>query len=562
MLLFSSFVGLVAAATAEASSSLSPPPPQEMPIDTLGHGLWEHKKKNDTDAAPYKDTRLVIQIPFQHHDKNGEEHEVARWGGANVPWSGTLAEFVYYYDQPLCYDHIDFNSTYFPFYPKNKSDNKEAIRPFILMAPPGSCSPVLWARRAQHVGAAALMVADDRCQCNDKACTDKYTAENCRTAGQPVLINDGTAGDVSIPVWLVPKMVGQVLIDSVVKDDQPVLVDYSWGLPQNETDCGTHCDDNKKNVTYHLWTAAAHDPQLTATNIKELQQVVTALGDKVTLVPKFRLLDGTHFNCPSFTDPSSSPCDHLCTNGGRYCAVHQKDLSGHAVVREALRRLCIWKHYDSHAYWEYWVHHATMCKGPHQYASEECLKKGMEQAKIDPTIVDDCMKESGETEKDETNALLQTMIEEQKLSGVVQLPTITHADTMVPLDHGASAHALFESVCVHYYWRAKGTNLHWEDIPSVCGPCFECVNLMGCLEAGECVAFDDHDNGGENKPPKDKSYPNQRRRRRRWHFFWFLVVCGLAGYGYYYYRQQQEGMYNGGSGGGLLGSYMQLSGTD
>ena len=93
----------------------------EMPVDTLGQDLWAGKNDTDDDAAVYNDTRLVIQIPHKHHHKEGEDHEVARWGGANVGWSGTLAEFVYYYDKHLCYGHIEYNDTSFPFYPSKKA---------------------------------------------------------------------------------------------------------------------------------------------------------------------------------------------------------------------------------------------------------------------------------------------------------------------------------------------------------------------------------------------------------------------------------------------------------
>lgn len=432
------------------------------------------------------------------------------------------------------------------------------------MAPPGPCSSVIWARRAQLVGAAALMIADNVCRCDDQACIDNFTAFDCRPAGQPVLINDGTAADVSIPVWLVPKMVGQRLIDSVKKQNQPVLVEYAWGLPPTE---GKQAQEKVNNtVIYHLWTAAAHDPHLTSVNVQELHQVIQAFQGKLILEPKFRLLDGTQFNCPDFTDPSSSPCDHLCTNAGRYCAVHQKDLSGHAVVRESLRRLCIWKHYDQTAYWDYWLHHASVCSTPHLYADEECINQGLHQANINPSTIDDCMKESGDVESDKPNALLESMIEEQQFSGVVKLPAIKHSDTLSQLEHGASAHSLFESVCLHYYWRAKETNSHWEDIPTICETCFECTNLIGCLEQGKCVAFDHHEDNqdhGGGKGHKSSDSKSGRHPRRGWHFFWFLVFVGLAAYGYHYYQQQQGNMYRGaGAGGGLLGSYLQLSGAD
>ena len=71
---------------------------QEKAVNVATDGttqLWNNHANNQTD------TRMVIHIPFKYHNKAGEDHEVARWGGANTGWYGTLAEFVYYYDRPL-----------------------------------------------------------------------------------------------------------------------------------------------------------------------------------------------------------------------------------------------------------------------------------------------------------------------------------------------------------------------------------------------------------------------------------------------------------------------------
>jgi hypothetical protein len=542
----------------------------EETVDALaGVNLWNREtfSSQNNHSPSSKDSRVVIHIPFHYHKAKGEKHESARWGGANIPWSGTLAEFVYYYPQPLCH-HVEWNDTALPFWPQVTDENtRQNIRPFILMAPPGPCSPVIWARRAQLIGAAALMIADNVCQCDDQACISNYTAFDCRPAGKPVLINDGTAGDVTIPVWIVSKPVGQALIDSVMTKNQPALVEYAWGLPRNETENDTGASGAVKTVTFYLWTAAAHDPQLTSINVAQLQSVIKAFEGKLILEPKFRLLDGKHFNCPQFTDVNTSPCDHLCTNGGRYCAVHQKDLSGHAVVRESLRRLCIWKHYDQTAYYSYWAEHSSVCADPHLYASKDCVAQSLHNANMDPKIIDDCMKESGDMDSSDSNALLQGMIEEQQISGVVQLPIIAHSDTLEPLRDGPSAHNLFQTTCFHFYWHAKQTNLNWEDIPSICETCIECPNLMGCLEHGQCDGFDQHDKGGKDggkNPPKGNGKKSgSPHRRRGWHFFWFLVFLGLAYYAYKYYQQQQGNMYQGrGAGGGLLGSYLQLSGGD
>jgi hypothetical protein len=76
--------------------------------------------------------------------------------------------------------------------------------------------------------------------------------------------------------------------------------------------------------------------------------------------PHYSIIDGSCFGCDVAT--TSDTCNSLCTNNGRYCTVHAKNLSGHGILQETVRRLCIAELYwsnetGSEMYWTYIIQH-------------------------------------------------------------------------------------------------------------------------------------------------------------------------------------------------------------
>jgi PA domain len=466
-------------------------------------------------------SKIYVHIPFQLHDPDGFHHVQAEFGFSTM--SGSLAEYVYYLEHSLC-TPLQLNKT--EGYPVHEAG---LIAPFILLANDGSCSAVTKARHAQQVGASALIIASDRCVCEDTTNCAAKDKDDCEKKPEP-LVNDGSGSDISIPTFLIYQGVGQLLKDELKNKNQSALMELVWGLPPEGI-----AQENLA-LSYHLWTTA-HDPLVDMDTYYNLRTVAKAFAGKAQFAPRYSIIDGKRFRCDQ-ERAEDGPCDHLCTNGGRYCAVHAKDLSGHAIVKETLRRLCIWNHYgDSElskkpqpdAWWEYILYHKERCSTAHEFANEGCVADAMKYAHVDAPAIESCMLDAGDVDTDNTNSLLEDMLTKQKQSSVVALPAITLNQRV--LDH-MSSWSLFDSLCFSYW------NSNTAVTPPICETCYSCPNKIGCVEAGHCVGYSG--NGHHHIPAAgDKS--SSRQRRHGWGFFWFFIVVFAAGGGaYYYYKQQQD----------------------
>ena len=475
-------------------------------------------------------SQVLVHIPFSLHNPAGFGHVQAEFG-FQFRASGSIAEYVYYMERALC-TPLAFNRTAgFP-----KHDNGFQT-PFILLANDGDCSAVTKARHAQQVGASALVIADSHCGCADKECMDKFSDEKCQDT-RPTLVNDGSGSDISIPSFLVVRSLAHDLKEQLSKNNQPVLMELIWGLKQDVGNSDT------LPVYYQLWTTA-HDPLVDLETYVNLRVVTSAFKDKAHFAPRYSLIDGSRFGCNKEPD-TSGPCDHLCTNHGRYCTTHAQDLSGNAIVKETLRRLCLWKHYGENdqidVWWDYVLFHKENCHDPHQFADEDCLKQSFAHAKADQQAIDECMADSGDVDQDVPNGMLDDMLNRQKQSSVVSLPAITLNQKV--LDH-TSTWSLFESICMEY-WTSKSPS-----IPDVCVTCASCPNVIGCLENGHCVDF-----SNAQRHPEDSGGDKKKKKRHGWTVFWSLAVCMIAGGAWYYHKRRDEF----GDRSGLMQGYLQLSG--
>lgn len=497
----------------------------------------------------FSTSRVSVHIPFSLHNPNGEEHVQAEFGFLQS--SGSIAQYLFYTDSDLCSPIVN-QTQGFP--------TGGFQRTFIMMADRGpkaaeDCSSVTKARHAQQAGAAALVIADTVCVCSDQECNDDHRGETCESK-IPVLVNDGSGADVSIPSFLLYRTMAEK-IKKELKNDQSVLMELTWGLQKDYDSSGTDDDESSGTIPYvwyHLWTTA-HDPVLDIETYVNMRTVAVALKEQAHFAPRYSLIQGSRFQCTEQKD-TNGPCDHLCTNHGRYCAIHARDLSGHAIVTETLRRLCIWKHYgeasqvnqdnksyDPAVWWDYVIYHRENCYGPKDYGDADCLAKAYKHAKVKREMIDQCMTDSGGLEDDETNSLLEEMINKQDQSGVVSLPALTVAKKV--LDH-TSSWGLFEDVCRHF-WRSNAAK-----VPEACETCGACPNIIGCLEKGHCVAFgkDQHHSSGSGSGKKEK-----KTGGHGWTWFFLLSTAAIGGGGYYYYKYREE---LGGRETGILNHYMQL----
>jgi len=219
------------------------------------------------------------------------------------------------------------------------SQEKRQINPFILMIDRGGCSFVQKVRNAQFVGAAGVIVADNKCLCNDLKCVNLLSStlnggkRGCQKA-EPIMADDGSGGDITIPSFLLFKMDAD-RIRNEVKLNQTVQIEMSWAIPAP--------DDR---VEYDLWSVPSEIVS------KEFQKgwkyVAEKLGKHAYFTPYQYIYEGTESQC--HVAGGINMCLNQCTNNGRYCAIDPDNdldhgISGADVVRESLRRVYIWKHY-------------------------------------------------------------------------------------------------------------------------------------------------------------------------------------------------------------------------
>lgn len=480
------------------------------------------------------DSKVLVHIPFPIHNASGFDHVKAEFGFDGITSAGrSLAEYVYYLEETLCYPVTNMTKGY----PAHDGLRKT---PFILLINGGGvCSAVTKVRHAQHIGASAVLLAAPHCLCQDTSCTAKYPNETCESV-DPVLVNDGSGRDISIPSFLIYKELGEAL-KGELKKNQPCLLELQWGLL--DTTIG-HSPPKLR-----FWTTA-YDPLVRLETYVELRTVLTAFNKVAVFSPRYRILDGSRFGCDKDTDTANGPCDHLCTNHGRYCTLHAVNLSGNAIVKETLRRLCIWKHYGVNAdmYWDYVIYHKQECsRAPESFADVPCIDAAYRAAKIDASTVQQCMVDAGSVDADTTNALLDEAVKDHGRSGVVTLPALTVNHQVLSY---TSARSLFDTVCTEY-WLSNV-----DQIPSICEACSACPNIIGCVEQnGKCVGF-----SNDQRHPAT-GFSDNSKKGRGWKFFWSLAFMGIAaGAAWYYYDQNIRG--NRRAGTSLMNDYLHLSGEE
>jgi len=339
------------------------------------------------------------------------------------------------------------------------------------------------------------------------------------------MADDGSGGDITIPSFLMFK-VDADQIKAEVRANHPVQVEMQWALPKP--------DDR---VEYDLWTTPS-DPVS-----KDFQQkfmpIAQALGDRAYFTPHMYVYDGVKSNCQGFD--GENMCFNLCTNNGRYCATDPDNdldhgISGADVVKESLRRICIWKHYGEQdgvgtEWWAYVAEFMERCDNPDYFANDDCVKDVYKHAKIEDDVVERCMRDSGGLEKDTANTFLDLEMQAQVKRGVVILPT-AFVNT-VALRGGLSVDTVFTAVCNGYL---DGTE------PKVCN-CVGCDDFEGCIAKKKCK-------GGSKDSISKRTFMST--------VLMISLVFGAAAF--WHYRKTREEMRD--QVRGILAEYMPLEGDD
>ncbi|CAM9511835.1 unnamed protein product [Chrysoparadoxa australica] len=466
-------------------------------------------------------SRLQVQIPHELFEESGYPHQEALFG---IPkYGGVIAERLLYGGGEgklwqLCSDEdiVGF-------------ENPDPENPFVLLVDRGGCTFVSKVRRAQHLGAAGVLIADNKCLCSDAKCA---SIEICQ-ALEPIMADDGSGSDITIPSFLMKKGDSDAL-KSHLEANRFVQVEMTWQLPSP--------DDR---VEWSLWTSSL-DPTAIAFK-REFKEIALALGTHSFFEPFYVLYDGSRYGC---TGSERTHCGNLCTNNGRYCMTdpdfdQNNGVSGSDVVRESLRQKCIWNTYGGPSapkkdigvgkpWWDYVNEFATNCRMD-KFTDAGCISAAMKASGVDEQVVNKCISDSGGTEGDVDNTVLKHEMDEKATKTIVILPTV-YVNNIVERG-GISAAAVMTTICAGY---ESGT------APDIC-KCAGQGNSLGVTNCVETWGGKGFSGGGGISVPTV-----------------FLIVLGIVGSmtgaGWVYYKRTQENMRD--QVRGILAEYMPLEDQD
>mmetsp|Transcript_58551 Transcript_58551/g.143228 ORF Transcript_58551/g.143228 Transcript_58551/m.143228 type:complete len:524 (+) Transcript_58551:171-1742(+) len=410
-------------------------------------------------------SKLQVQIPQDLRRDGGYAHREALFG--LPPYGGSIEQNVYYADAKMCDTNDDYSRGGYPTRDNDESGSMAPWKaPFILMVDRGDCTFVKKVRNAQKLGAAGVIIADNTCLCN--AGSECKTEDGSCETKEPIMADDGSGADITIPSFLMYKQDADP-VKEVLKKNTIVRMQMSWALPRPDS-----------RVEYELWTTPKDD--VSRPLQRNFREVAKALGEHAQFTPHMYVYDGLFAGCQG--SDGENQCYNLCTNDGRYCATDPDDdldsgISGADVVRESLRRLCIWKEYGKDGigvpWWEYVDEFLYRCDTNDFFTNDDCIKDAMKRASIDFSKIKICMDDSGGLEGDVENTLLEAELNSREAAGVVILPSFFVNNA--PLRGALTSGEVFEAICAGY---AAGSE------PDVCNKCNSCDNTVKCAEIGHC----------------------------------------------------------------------------
>lgn len=444
------------------------------------------------------------------------------------PYGGAIAQQVYYADSELCDQTVDTTKGY----PERKDDKGKKLpwqSPFILMVDRGGCTFVQKVRNAQRAGAAGVLIADNTCLCSDLDCKSKTgITDQCENA-EPIMADDGSGKDISIPSFLMFKHDADPVKDEL-RANRPVQIEMAWALPNP--------DDR---VEYDLWTTPSD--VVTKDFWTDFAPLAKALGKSAYFTPHMYIHNGLKMGCQT---NGENFCYTLCTNNGRYCATDpdndlDRGISGADVVRESLRRLCIWEEYGANdgigeVWWNYMKEFNDRCRDTDYFANDDCIADAYKHSKVDKARIDKCIADSNGTEEDKINTKLVKEINSQEQRGVVVIPS-AFVNTAA-LRGGLTPTNVFTAICAGF---STGT------APPICEQCGTCIDAPGCVRAGYCKA------GSINGAPGASAGGVST------HTFatsLLLVVVLFSGLGVWHYKRTQDEMRD--QVRGILADYLPL----
>jgi len=418
-------------------------------------GYAGERCQNVYQSQPPPSSYLQIITPESLIKLEGYNHRAALFG----PVESTIIANIYYADSELCDSGVDTSKGY-PIREMDVDGNMLPWpSPYILMVDRGSCTFVTKVRNAQNVGAQAVIIADNVCQCAEGRMCVSDPGRMCESSW-PILADDGSAVDISIPAFIMLKQDADSIKAEVRANKNVVMEMTSTQLPKTD------------QVEYELWTTPMDIASIDF--LLEFKDTAQALNGHAQFTPRIYIYDGIKSGCRGVD--GENMCYNLCTNTGRYCATDPDDdldsgISGADVVGESLRWLCILEKFGYRAgveWWDYIFNFIEDCASSEYFSNEKCGNGAMENAGIDPQVVSQCIGDHGGLDGDVPNKLLEEQLNLQQEQNIVTLPTF-RVNNQVIVGGLYSANAL-NAICAGFALGSSPTACRLNTVPSPSSP--------------------------------------------------------------------------------------------
>eukprot|EP00357_Protocruzia_adherens_P006268 CAMPEP_0115010916 /NCGR_PEP_ID=MMETSP0216-20121206/23637_1 /TAXON_ID=223996 /ORGANISM="Protocruzia adherens, Strain Boccale" /LENGTH=484 /DNA_ID=CAMNT_0002379295 /DNA_START=60 /DNA_END=1514 /DNA_ORIENTATION=- len=231
------------------------------------------------------------------------------------------------------------------------------------------------------------------------------------------LYDDGSGGEVKIPVLLISNTVGDEIVTKVTDEDKTIFLKVGFNSyhPNN-------------SVQWEVWTTSSDVD--TYTMLNRFHDENKKLAEFATMTPHYLT-----FNCDMWCEEEFVE-DH-CLCGGKYCfydAASSFDIKGKEIMAENLRQICLYDYAhdnkkeneddDPDVFWDYLEAFHKECLSAKEFGqqcSERIMKK--EEINIDVQAIEDCVAES-QIKDGKDNALLKKEAHRQKKFSISHYPYV------------------------------------------------------------------------------------------------------------------------------------------
>jgi len=300
------------------------------------------------------------------------------------------------------------------------------------------------------------------------------------------MADDGSGSDISIPSFLMFKEDADP-IKAALKQNKVVRMEMAWALPSTD-----------RRVEYDLFTTPTD--QISRSFLDQFKVAATALEERAKFTPHMYIYDGVIAGCQGFD--GENQCGDMCTNSGRYCSTepdgYEGEITGEDVVREALRRACIWKQYGrdgiGEKWWTYVEEFMYRCQNsengnPELFRNPDCINDAYVNSGVEGAEVETCMEDAGGLDGNTANSILEAQLAEREAAGAVIIPSVFVNSAAI---RGALTFStVFKAVCAGFETRSE---------PEVCKVCATCLDEYGCVTKGKCTAGGGGLQGGVSTP--------------------------------------------------------------